>query len=92
MRMSEPESKLGRQLTVKEAAELAGRSTAWVYDRLADGRMNCIREGRRIYVSRADLDLQRLSDRSDAADTAAARRHKKAIRLRSTFRVISTNP
>ena len=92
MRKPDNEKNLGSHLTVKEAADIAGRSVAWVYDRLADGRMGSIKEGGRIYLSRADLEHQRRLDRAPAADAAAVRRHKKALRLRSAFRVVRNNP
>lgn len=91
MRKPDKDSNVDTHLTVKEAAELAGRSTAWVYDRLADGRMSGMKASGRILVSRTDLERQRRLDRSPAVDTAAARRHKKALQLRSAFRLITND-
>lgn len=92
MNAHEQEVELRHRLTVKEAAAIVGRSTAWVYDRLADGRMSSIRKGGRIYVSRVELDLQKLSERPVTDQNRACRRRcERALQLRAAFRVITNN-
>lgn len=43
-------------LTVREVAELLGKSREWVYRRSDDGTLPCIRVGRSVRFKPTDLD------------------------------------
>lgn len=93
MQSDKRESPMG--ITVADAARIAGWSAAWVYNRVADGRLEAQRVGRRLFITLADLerliDRERQEPNSSSSWRSGTDRHRLALRRRRAFRIVINN-
>lgn len=93
MQSDKRESPMG--VSVADAAHIAGWSTAWVYNRVADGRLDAQRIGRRLFITVADLERLIDRERQEPNSTSLWRlgtdRHQLALRRRRAFRLVINN-
>lgn len=77
-----------RKATAAEAAKHAGRSVAWIYDRVADGRLPADQTAGRMMVRLSDVD--RLLAHEPKPVDAAVKRQRAAAARRRRFHLIVT--